>query len=260
MCLEFRALNKLTIKDEFPIPIIDDLLDELSGTQFFTKLNRHSGYHQIRMKEVDIPKTALRTHEGHYELLVMTFGLCNAPSTFQRLVNHVFCPFLYHFVLVFFYDILIYSKNWITHTFDVDWVLHLLSQHQIFLKQSKCAYGASEVKYLGHLVGKVGVRVDNKNIEAMRVWPHLKTLKTFHGFMVLTGYYRNFVNNYGNITSPLTPLLKNNSFTWTTIDSQHFQTLKMAMCTTPVLSLPDFTNIFVLECDPSEKGIGTILM
>jgi hypothetical protein len=164
MCPDFRALNKLTIKDKFPIPVIDDLL------QFFTKLDLRSGYHQIRMKEVDIPKTAFRTHEGHYEFLVMSFGLCNSLSTFQSLMNHVFRPFLRHFVLVFFDDILIYSKTWTYHLTHVDRVLHLLSQYQLFLKQSKCAFGASEVEYLGHLVGKDGVRVDPKKIEAMQDW------------------------------------------------------------------------------------------
>jgi hypothetical protein len=168
MCPDFCALNKLTIKDKFPIPVIDDLLDELSGTQFFTKLDLHSGYHQIHMKEADIPKMAFQTHEGHYEFLVMPFGLCNAPSTFQSLMNHVFRPFLHHFVLVFFDDILIYRKTWTDHLTHVDRVLHLLSQHQLFLKQSKCAFGASEVEYLGHLVGKDGIRVDLKKIEAMQ--------------------------------------------------------------------------------------------
>jgi hypothetical protein len=142
----------------------------------------------------------------------------------------------------------------------VDRVLHLLSQHQLFLKQSKCAFGASKVKYLGHLVGKASVRVDPKNIEAMQDWPHPKTLKILHGFLGLTGYYRKFVKNYGKIVTPLTALLKNNSFTWTPAAAQDFQTLKMAMCTTPVLALPDFTKTFVLECDASGKGIGVVLM
>jgi hypothetical protein len=134
MCPELCALNKLIIIDKFSIHIIDDLWDELNGAQFFTKLDLHYGYHQICMKEANIPKTAIITHEGHYEFLVMPFGLCNAPSTFQSLMNHVFYPFLFHFVLAFFDDILIYRQSWIDHLTHVDRVLHLLSQHQLFLK------------------------------------------------------------------------------------------------------------------------------
>jgi hypothetical protein len=260
MCPDFRALNKLTIKNKFPIPVIDDLLDELSGGQFFTKLDLHSSYHQICMKEAEIPKMTFRTHEGHYEFLVMPFGLCNAPSTFQSLMNHVFHPFLRHFVLVFFDDILIYRKTWTDHLTHVDRVLHLLSQQKLFLKQYKCPFGASEVEYLGHLVGKDGVRVDLKKIESMQDWPHPNTLKILHGFLGLTGYYRKFFKNYGKIATPLTTLLKKNSFTWTLATAQAFQTLKTTMCTTPVLALPDFTKTFVLECDASGKGISVVLM
>jgi hypothetical protein len=139
------------------------------------------------MKEVEIPKMTFQTHEGDYEFLIMPFGLCNAPSTFQRLMNHVFHPFLRHFVLVFFDDILIYRKNWTDHLTHVDRVLFLLSQHQLFLKQSKCAFGASEVEYMGHLVGKDGIRVDPKKIEAMQDWPHPKTLKSLCGFLASQG-------------------------------------------------------------------------
>jgi hypothetical protein len=190
----------------------------------------------------------------------MPFGLCNAPSTFQSLMNHVFHPFIRHFVLVFFDDILIYGKTYTNHLTHVDQVLHLLSQHQLFLKQSKCAFGASEVEYLGHLAGKDGVMVDPKKIEAMQDWPHPKTLKILGGFLGLTGYYHKFVKNYGKIATPLTTLLKKNSFTWTLATAQAFQTLKTAMCTTLVLALPDFTKTFVLECDASGKGISDVLM
>jgi hypothetical protein len=134
VCPDFRALNKITINDKFIILVIDDLLDELSGAHFFTKLDMCFGYHQIRMKEVDIPKNDFRTHEGYYELLFMPFNLCNTPSTFQILMNHVFFPFLHQFVLAFFYDIHIYSKTWQAHLAHVDEVSHLLFQHKLFLK------------------------------------------------------------------------------------------------------------------------------
>ena len=142
----------------------------------------------------------------------------------------------------------------------MDRVLHLLSQHQIFLEQSKCSFGASEFEYLGHLVVKDDAKVDPKKIEAMQEWPHPKTLKILRGFLGLTGNYRKFVKNYGKIATPLNALLKNNYFTWTPAAAQDFQTLKMTMCTTPVLALPNFTNTFVLKCDASGKGIGDVHM
>jgi hypothetical protein len=165
------------------------------------------------MKEEDIPKTTFLTHEGHYEFLVMPFGLCNVPSTFQSLMNHVFHPFLRHFVLFFFDDIVIYSKTWPSHLSHVNQVLHILSKHHLFLKQYKCTFGASEVEYLGHIVRKDGVCVDPKKIESMQSWNFPKNIKILHGFLDLTCYYRKFVRNYGNIAAPFTSLLKKNSFT-----------------------------------------------
>jgi len=190
----------------------------------------------------------------------MPFGLYNAPSTFQSLMNHLFHPFLYHFVLVLSDDILIYSKTRQAHLAHVDQVLQLLSQPKLFLKQSKCTFGASEVEYLGHNVSKVGIWVDPKKIEAMKDLPCPKNLKRLHGFLGLTSYYCKFVQNYEKITAPLTGLLKKNAFTWTLAPDQSFYTLKEVMCTTLVLTHPDFTKNFVMECDASGKGIGAVLM
>ncbi|XP_020245319.1 uncharacterized protein LOC109823445 [Asparagus officinalis] len=176
MCVDYRSLNQSTIKDKFPIPVIDELLDELHGTKYFTKLDLKSGYHQITMYEVDIPKTAFRTHSGHYEFLVMPFGLTNAPSTFQALMNTIFKDLLKKFILVFFDDILVYSKG---------------------------CFGQTQVDYLGHVVSQEGVGVDPKKIEAIVDWPRPKTLKGLRGFLDLAGYYRKFIKNFGVIAQPL---------------------------------------------------------
>jgi len=168
MCLEFYALNKLMVKDKFPIPIIDDLMYDLHGARFFTKLVLHSWYHQIRMKEADIHKTAFHTHERHYEFLVMPFSLRHAPSTFQSLTNKLFQPFLHNFMLVFSDDILIYRKTWEAHVEHVDKSLQQLRDNELFLKHSKCVFATSEVEYLGHIVRGTGAQVDPKKIEVMK--------------------------------------------------------------------------------------------
>jgi hypothetical protein len=182
-CVDYRALNALTVKDTFPIPVVDELLDELHGVCFFTKLNLRSGYHQVRMRPSDIHKTTFRTHDDLYEFLVMAFGLCNAPATFQALMNDVLRSFLRRFVLVFFDDILIYSHTWADHLRHVRVVFGELQRHKLFLKRSKCAFVASLVAYLGHVVSAAGVAMDPTKLQAVRDWPPPRSARAVRDFI-----------------------------------------------------------------------------
>jgi hypothetical protein len=166
-CTDYRALNVATVKDRFPIPIVDDMLDELYGASYFTKLDLRDGYHQVRVNTMDIPKTTFHTHNGYYEYLVMPFGLCNAPSTFQATMNLVFQPHLRKFILVFFDDILVYNLTWDMHLMHVKQTLMILKQHQFFVKTSKYVFGQQELEYLGHIITNHGVKVDENKIAAM---------------------------------------------------------------------------------------------
>jgi hypothetical protein len=213
-CIDYRALNAVTSKDKFPIPVVDVLLDQLHGARFFTKLDLRSGYHQVRMHPDDIAKTAFQTYHGHFEFLVMPFGLSNAPSTFQALMNDVLSPYLRRFVLVFFDDILIYSSSWAEHLQHVAIIFNELRVHRLHLKRSKCSFGTTSVAYLGHVTSVEGVMMDADKNAAVAAWLPPQSPRALRGFLGLAGYYRKYIQDFGLITAPLTRLLRRDAFAW----------------------------------------------
>nr|KYP72694.1 Transposon Ty3-I Gag-Pol polyprotein [Cajanus cajan] len=257
LCVDYRQLNKFTIKNKYPLPRIDDLMDQLRGATVFSKIDLRSGYHQIKVKAEDIQKTAFRTMYGHYEYQVMPFGVTNAPAVFMDYMNRIFRPYLDHFVVVFIDDILIYSRTHEEHEEHLQTILQILKDKQLYAKLSKCEFWLEEVKFLGHVISKDGVSVDPSKVEAVLLWEPPKTVTKIRSFLGLAGYYRRFIEGFSKIAMPLTQLTKKGQlFEWTEKCENSFQELKKRLTTAPVLALPNPNGQFVIFCDASKMGLG----
>ncbi|GKB76760.1 putative reverse transcriptase domain-containing protein, partial [Tanacetum coccineum] len=261
MCIDYRKLNKLTVKNRYPLPRIDDLFDQLQGSRVYSKIDLRSGYHQLRVHEEDIPKTAFRTRYGHYEFQVMPFGLTNAPTVFMDLMNRVCKPYLDRFVIVFIDDILIYSKSRKEHEGHLKLILKLLKEEELYAKFSKCEFWLSKVQFLGHVIDSEGIHVDPAKIESIKDWASPKTPTEIRQFLGLAGYYRRFIEGFSKIARPMTKLTqKSVKFDWGEKAEAAFQLLKQKLCSAPILALPEGSENFVVYCDASHKGLGAVLM
>ncbi|GKE07829.1 putative reverse transcriptase domain-containing protein [Tanacetum coccineum] len=237
MCIDYRELNKLTVKNRYPLPRIDDLFDQLQGSSIYSKIDLKSGYHQLRVREQDIPKMAFQTRYDHYEFQVMSFGLTNAPVVFMDLMNRVCKPYLVKFVIVFIDDILIYSKDEKDHEEHLKAILELLKKEQL------------------------GIHVDPAKIGSIKDWASPRSPTKIRQFLGLAGYYRRFIEGFSKIAKSMTKLTqKGIKFDWGEKEENAFQLIKQKLCSVPILALPEGSEDFVVYCDASHKGLGAVLM
>jgi hypothetical protein len=261
MCVDYRPLNAVTIKNKYPLPRIDVLFDQLDGAKVFSKIDLRSGYHQIKIRASDVPKTAFSTRYGLYEFLVMSFGLTNAPAYFMYLMNSVFMNELDNFVVVFIDDILIYSKNEAKHAKHLRIVLQRLRDHKLYAKFSKCEFWLDSVKFLGHTISKEGISVDPRKVQEVMDWKPPKSVHQIRSFLGLAGYYRRFIPDFSRIAKPMTELLKKGvKFVWSEECDKAFHTLREHLTSAPVLTQPDMSKPFEVFCDASSTGHGCVLM
>ncbi|WVZ97350.1 hypothetical protein U9M48_042897 [Paspalum notatum var. saurae] len=261
LCVDYRPLNAVIVKNKYPLPHIDILFDQLGEATVFSKIDLRSRYHQIKVREEDIPKTAFSTRYGLYEYLVMSFGLTNAPAFFMYLMNSVFMNELDKFMVLFIDDILVYSKNEKEHEEHLRIVLSRLREHKLYAKFSKCAFWLKEVAFLGHILSLKGVAVDPSKVEDVLNWKQPQTVTKIRSFLGLAGYYHRFIKDFSRISKPMTALTqKNAKFAWGPKCEEAFGTLKKLLTSTPVLAQPDITKPFDVYCDASGSGIGCVLM
>jgi hypothetical protein len=248
--VDYRKLNEVTIKKKYPLPKIEDLFDQLNRAKVFSKIDLCTAYHQLKVRESDIPKTAFTTRYGLFEYTVMSFGLTNALAHFMNLMNKVFMKFLGKFVVVFIDDILVYSKTEEEHAQHLRLVLGTLREHHLYAKFSKCEFWLKEVGFLSHVISADGVSVDPSKITSILERKAPTNPTEVRAFLGLAGYYRKFVEGFSSIAHPLTQLLKKDKkLEWTEKCEQSFQVLKKRLVSAPILTMPDITKSFDIYCD-----------
>lgn len=267
LCVDYRGLNAITMKNRYPLPRIDEMLDRLVGAKYFTKLDLRDAYHRIRIRRGDEWKTAFRTRYGHFEYLVMPFGLCNAPATFQAYINQAMHGLLDVSVIVFLDDILIFSQTEEEHVDHVKAVLERLKLYRLYAKLSKCEFHRDKVKFLGFVVGRDGVEIDESRIDTIRNWPEPESYRDVQVFLGFAGFFRRFIHQYSQITAPLTELLKGSvkgkkagRFLLTPEAREAFETLKLTFMTPPVLVHFDPEKPIMVDTDASGFAIAAILL
>ncbi|GBG65501.1 hypothetical protein CBR_g51095 [Chara braunii] len=260
MCIDYRGLNAITVKNAEPLPRIDDLLDRVQGCKYFWKIDLKLGYHQIEVHPDDQYKTAFRTRYGHYEFIVMPFGLTNAPATFQRCMNDLFRPWLDRFVVVYLDDILVFSRTLQEHEGYLRQVLEKLREANFKINAKKCEWAKTQVLYLGHVLDRDGIKPEDSKIAMIRDWPTPCTLTELRSFLGLANYYRKFVRNFSTIAAPLRRLLKKETIWKRDKDcTSAMKKLKQALIEYPVLKVADPSLPFVVTTDVSQYGIGVVL-
>jgi hypothetical protein len=259
--MDYHSLNEVTIKNKHPLPRIDDLFDQLKGACVFSKIDLRSGYHQLKIRATDIPKTAFITQYGLYEYTVMSFGLTNAPAYFMYLMNKVFMEYLDKFVVAFIDDILIFSKNEEEHDEHLHLVLQKLRENKLYAKLSKCEFWLKEVSFLGHIISEGGIFVDPSKVKDVLSWNTPQNVSDIWSFLGLAGYYRWFTEGFSKIAKPMIELLeKGKTFEWTPRRETSFQELKKRLTIAPVLTMPDMEKLFSIYCDTSGQGLRCVLM
>jgi hypothetical protein len=250
MCVDYRSLNDVTVKNKYSLPRIEDLFDQMRGARVFSKIDLRSGYHQMRIRPSDIPKTAFSTRYGLYEFTVMSFGLTNAPAYFMNLMNKVFMEYLDRFVVVFIDDILIYSRSESDHEQHLKLVLQKLRDNQLYAKFSKCEFWIDKVPFLGHIISNGGIAVDPAKVKEIMEWRVPTTVTEIRSFLGLAGYYQRFIEGFSKIAKPMTSLLeKGREFKWDGKCQGSFDQLKKRLMSPPVLIMPDLQKGFDIYCD-----------